>query len=248
LNQLNSMTIRIQHTKEESRFAKLFPSFLAFYFALDADNEKIKKFGWDMFFGGFGFSNLAYAPIFIIVGGEKLTFQNTEAGFQYLKYLYLDKDKEIYKRFAKCNGQEAWDVRCDLMNNRPDLIPDFTYYGYGRWGAMLELLRCKFTQNEHLRFELLATGDAFLMEHNTKTGKDLYFSNNHVGDGLNWLGYQLMIVRAELNGNTFFPKWLSTHINMTTGESLAKDDEKCFLKEAVRYFTVEEVHVLFPPL
>eukprot|EP00971_Amphidinium_carterae_P105706 2093301-Amphidinium_carterae.1 len=107
-----------------------------------------------------------------------------------------------------------------------------------------QVLRAKFRPGRRFTKGLLATGDTFLLEHNSAhaacivgviwlphhpalannrfpspeyvrcsatfchscgqalppTCRDDLWSDNHVGDGRNWLGLQLMILRDELRG------------------------------------------------
>ena len=60
---------------------------------------------------------------------------------------------------------------------------------------MLKALRAKFSQHEELREELLATGDAKLVE---RTKRDSYWGDGGDGNGRNMLGQLLMVVREEL--------------------------------------------------
>lgn len=60
---------------------------------------------------------------------------------------------------------------------------------------MLEVLRAKFAQHEVLKKNLLATGDAELIEH---TENDSYWGDGGNGKGKNMLGKLLMQVREEL--------------------------------------------------
>jgi ribA/ribD-fused uncharacterized protein len=60
---------------------------------------------------------------------------------------------------------------------------------------MRDVLRAKFTQHEYLRKQLLATGDAELIEESTM---DAFWGIGKKGNGQNMLGKLLMEVRAEL--------------------------------------------------
>ena len=65
---------------------------------------------------------------------------------------------------------------------------------------MLHVLKLKFQPGTSLAQVLEQTGDAFLVEHTPRTGWDSLWADNHIGDGTNWLGLQLMMVRAMLKG------------------------------------------------
>ena len=61
--------------------------------------------------------------------------------------------------------------------------------------VMLQALRMKFSQNPEIAKELLATGDAILIEH---TRSDDYWADGGDDSGKNKLGLFLMQVREEL--------------------------------------------------
>ena len=65
--------------------------------------------------------------------------------------------------------------------------------------VMLQALRMKFSQNPEIAKELLATGDAILIEH---TQNDAYWADGGDGSGKNKLGLLLMQVREELKNLT----------------------------------------------
>ncbi|MBD2101679.1 NADAR family protein [Leptolyngbya sp. FACHB-261] len=64
-------------------------------------------------------------------------------------------------------------------------------------GVMRTALHAKFTQHPELRDQLLATGDAYLVEH---TQNDSYWGDGGDGSGKNMLGRILMELRDELRG------------------------------------------------
>ena len=72
--------------------------------------------------------------------------------------------------------------------------------------VMLKLLRHKFLGNRILKNKLRATGDAWLVEGNT-WGDNFWgaIPSGHKDDlvGQNWLGYLLMLVRAETHEAKF---------------------------------------------
>ena len=61
--------------------------------------------------------------------------------------------------------------------------------------VMARGLWAKFTQHPELRAQLLATGDADLVEH---TARDAYWGDGGDGSGANWLGRLLVHTRARL--------------------------------------------------
>ena len=65
--------------------------------------------------------------------------------------------------------------------------------------VMRTAVRAKFTQHPELREQLLATGEAFLIEH---TRNDSYWGDGGDGRGRNMLGRILMEVREELQSGT----------------------------------------------
>ena len=65
--------------------------------------------------------------------------------------------------------------------------------------VMLQALRMKFSQNPEIVRELLATGDANIIEH---TRNDAYWADGGDGTGKNKLGLLLMQVREELKNLT----------------------------------------------
>ncbi|CAJ1336050.1 unnamed protein product [Effrenium voratum] len=136
-------------------------------------------------------------------------FQNAEAAFQCLKF-WSHKDQ-----FHKLSAEEAFRLSRSL--HQQDLADD-SYGGYGsNWLAMRHVLTQKF-QDEKLKEMLLATKDAFLLEHNPKFGRDVTWSNNSDGSGKNWLGLQLMLLRDQLRGSSGWTDWLQQHLDLATGE------------------------------
>jgi len=123
--------------------------------------------------------------------GER--FQNAEAAYQSSKFAAKDA-----RLFSSMSGDDAY--------NKSRLLGHHADHSHGRfesnWNAMLHVLRAKFhkRQRADLAHFLESTGDAFLMEHNSVVGRDATWSNNGDGNGANWLGLQLMIVRDELRG------------------------------------------------
>jgi len=66
----------------------------------------------------------------------------------------------------------------------------------------------------------LRTEQAFLLEHNPTFGRDSTWSDNNNGEGTNWLGLQLMLVRDELRPvarHFGWKDWISGSIDLETG-------------------------------
>lgn len=79
------------------------------------------------------------------------------------------------------------------FGQRVELVPNWDDIKYSK---MLEVVRAKFTQNEHLARLLLSTGDKFIEEANW--WGDTYWGTVNAA-GKNCLGRILMQVRSELS-------------------------------------------------
>ena len=84
------------------------------------------------------------------------------------------------------------DAALEGRNRQNPLRPDWEEV---KDEVMLQALRMKFSQNPDIAKELMATGDAILIEH---TRNDAYWSDGGDGSGKNKLGLLLMQVREEL--------------------------------------------------
>ena len=84
------------------------------------------------------------------------------------------------------------DAALEGRNRQNPLRPDWEEV---KDKVMLQPLRMKFSQNPEIAKELLATGDALLIEH---TRNDDYWADGGDGSGKNKLSLLLMQVREEL--------------------------------------------------
>ena len=127
--------------------------------------------------------------------GDRPLFTNAEAAFQACKFWPAH-----FTEFAALDGEGAFQLKTRLARSgHADFYGDVTYGGCGgNWHAMRAVLRAKFAAGSQMAAALLATGDAFLLEHNERVGRDHVWSDNKTGDGKNWLGALLMLRRAEL--------------------------------------------------
>ena len=88
------------------------------------------------------------------------------------------------------------DAALEGRNRQNPLRPDWEEV---KDEVMLQALRMKFSQNPDIAKELLATGDANIIEH---TRNDAYWADGGDGTGKNKLGLLLMQVREELKNST----------------------------------------------
>mmetsp|Transcript_29830 Transcript_29830/g.55862 ORF Transcript_29830/g.55862 Transcript_29830/m.55862 type:complete len:323 (-) Transcript_29830:91-1059(-) len=140
--------------------------------------------------------------------GRVHEFRNAEAAFQALKF--WDRAQE----FEELSGGESFNLKWRLRGQE-----DFSYGGFGsNWNGMLQVLRAKFRPGTQMARLLESTGEAFLLEHNARADRDAIWSDNFHGDGLNWLGLQLMLVREEQRDAKPWTAWLSEHVDLRTGK------------------------------
>lgn len=139
---------------------------------------------------------------------SRQSFRNAEAAFQALKFWPQSE------RFRICSGDEAFHLKQQLSGSE-----DFTYGSSGsNWAGMLLVLRAKYQIPEYQN-ALKATDQSFLLEHSSTTGRDKVWSDNFNGQGTNWLGLQLMLLRDELNDVTggiagSWSQWLMTYCSL----------------------------------
>lgn len=170
------------------------------------------------------FANFYLMPnderIAVQLGGVVGRFRTTEAAYQAMKWWY---DDEARAEFEACiDGQSSFDVK--LRRERTS-APDASWSNVGdglgellgeahiasdstsvhrrrpnKWHAMEFALRVKFARPEFRR-ALLDSGSALLLEHCELEGRDLFWSDNQIGNGQNRLGRMLMQLRREINPN-----------------------------------------------
>ena len=146
---------------------------------------------WDKVFMGQFLANFYPCNFTLTIKNVTGTFQTAEAAFQATKWWF---DQTIREQFENAkNGNEAFHIKKNLNN------PDYNYAGLERDGAMKEVLLQKFS-DPSLQNALILTGDAYLLEHNQKKGRDNYWSDDHDGKGNNMLGKTLMEIREYFGG------------------------------------------------
>lgn len=139
------------------------------------------------------------------------SFRNAEAAFHALKFWFLAA------RFSGLSGHGAREKQRRLGGHA-----DATYGGHGgAWQGMLAVLRAKFAPNSSLANELLGTGNAFLLAHDSVPGRDQVWSDGCDGKGANWLGLQLMLVRDQLSGEVGWTRYLRGLFEPVSGAPVA---------------------------
>ncbi len=128
------------------------------------------------------FSNFWPAPITLY----GVTWPTSEHYFQAQKFTQTEHQEAIRRVAspmiaARMGRSRARPLRADWETVKDEI--------------MLTALRAKFSQHPDLRQQLLATGDALLIEH---APRDAYWGDSADGHGLNRLGQLLMQVREEM--------------------------------------------------
>jgi len=147
------------------------------------------------FLGNFWLAKVTLTPPDLPSG----TFHTAEAAFQATKWW---QDATTRRRFEQApDGSSAFHIR-----NQAGPQTNSDWAGLGRVGAMEAVLQAKFS-DPSLRAALSATGDAYLLEHNSHVRRDGFWSDNCDGTGENQLGLALMRLRSELNGGAPMPNY-----------------------------------------
>ncbi len=119
---------------------------------------------------------------------NNFSFSCAESAYQAQKFVHIP---HIFYRFLSLTGKEAWlEAEANLNNRRADWPSAHT-------NTMYVILLEKFQSNKALAKKLLATGNAYIVEHSSR---DYYWADGGDGRGFNKLGQMLMYVRQKLNG------------------------------------------------
>ena len=134
-------------------------------------------------------------------------FRSAEAAFHALRYWPLAG------LFANLSGRRALEKQRRLAEHGDD-----TYSGYGcAWRAMRAVLAAKFRPQTALAASLVGTGDAFLLAHAHAPAKEGVWSDGCDGEGTNWLGLQLLLLRDSLSGESRWTDFLAAMLDLETG-------------------------------
>ncbi|MBO0902327.1 NADAR domain-containing protein [Jiella sonneratiae] len=150
---------------------------------------------WDDVYDAPFLGNFWLTTVTMTVGGTSGTFHTAEAAFQATKWWHDAAARQAFENAP--DGDAAYHVKRQLQ--RDGVAPDYGYAGLGRDGAMRHVLAAKFSGKD-LADGLIETKEAYLLEHNARTGRDDYWSDNADGTGRNMLGLMLMALRSDLGG------------------------------------------------
>jgi len=146
--------------------------------------------------------------------GDTKQFRNAEAAFQALTF-WKEADE-----FANLSGEGALQQKYDRGGHE-----DWDFAGYGnKWKGMMAVLHAKFKSGSKLEKALEKTGDAFLLNHSGRHGEDPVWSDNNDGEGTNWIGMQLMLLRDRRTGWKKWTKFIESSIDRQTGERIQPED------------------------
>ncbi len=127
-------------------------------------------------------------------------FRCSEAAYQAAKFA---PDRRMMQRFENLDGEAAFQSARTLTQH-------WTPAQRNQWQqnsirVMREVVYAKFAQNVDLAELLLATGNAYLVEHTPVRGRDAFWADDHNGTGQNWLGRIAMETRGTLGGSARGP-------------------------------------------
>lgn len=148
------------------------------------------------------FGNYFESPITITISGRQYTFRCAEAAYQAGKFA---NNPAHLQALTRLDGPAAYQFGVD---HAAETIPGWitpantttaaTFGSNLRWMQSVQI--AKYQQDPHARQLLLATGNAYLVEHNPVKGRDTVWSDDSDGTGQNTLGQILMALRGMLGG------------------------------------------------
>ncbi|CAE8710445.1 unnamed protein product [Polarella glacialis] len=169
-------------------------------------------------------------------GSDPRYFRTAEGAYQALKFWKASEATA----FEGLPGEQALKLSRHLSDKGIEMDPHFAGYGTA-WQAMRAVLAAKFSKGSDMANALRKTENAFLLEHNSFTGRDDIWSDNCDGSGKNWLGLLLMLRRTELF--SYSPSWLRASVDDQTG-SFPNREWADKVQEAARRINLElgQVH------
>jgi len=134
-------------------------------------------------------------------------FRTSEAAMQALRFW------SIAEEFSDLGGDAAMKRSAQLQGRE-----DVSYAGFGSsWKAMQAVIAAKFNSTSPLTEALRKTGDAFLLHHQNRPGQDKVWSDDCSGEGTNWLGLQLLLLRDQISGEKRWTEYISSLIDTDSG-------------------------------
>jgi len=146
------------------------------------------------------------------VNGTTMRFTNAEAAFQALRF------SANANHFETLSGDQALQLARNFLGRG---FEDPEHGGYGTsWKAMLAVLKAKFKVNTPLGNALEKTGDDFLLCHSSDHDPNATWSDGANGQGTNWLGMQLMLIRSNRTGWKRWTTFIQSQVDTLTGRPL----------------------------
>lgn len=150
------------------------------------------------------FSNFSPHPIQMPDGsGAYATWSSVEHYYQAHKFVGVDEPmaKDCVEKIKSAKSpEEAARMGRSMQKQRPDLVRS-DWEGL-KIDVMYRALKCKFSIYPHLQSMLLSTAGSVLVE---ASPHDLFWGGGREGEGLNYLGRLLMLIRSEFLGECSSP-------------------------------------------
>ncbi|KAJ6422407.1 hypothetical protein OIU84_027378 [Salix udensis] len=145
------------------------------------------------------FSNFSPHPIQMPDGsGSYVTWSSVEHYYQAHKFVGVNEPvaKDCVEKIKSAKSpEEAARMGRSMQKQRPDLVRS-DWEGL-KIDVMYRALKCKFSIYPHLQSMLLTTAGSVLVE---ASPHDLFWGGGREGEGLNYLGRLLMLIRSEFLG------------------------------------------------
>ncbi|KAG5224423.1 hypothetical protein OIU76_023233 [Salix suchowensis] len=150
------------------------------------------------------FSNFSPHPIQMPDGsGSYVTWSSVEHYYQAHKFVGVSEPvaKDCVEKIKSAKSpEEAARMGRSMQKQRPDLVRS-DWEGL-KIDVMYRALKCKFSIYPHLQSMLLTTAGSVLVE---ASPHDLFWGGGREGEGLNYLGRLLMLIRSEFLGECSSP-------------------------------------------
>lgn len=152
----------------------------------------ISEFKYTEYFGNFyphKFNSQSSLQLKHCIGNKEYIFPTSEHAYQASKCANINEidrftNPKMHAGTSFKYGRKI-KIRADWENIKND--------------TMGQIIFDKFTQNKKLADVLLATNDAYLIEHTPFKGRDKWWADDFDGSGKNHLGIQLMKLRETLD-------------------------------------------------